>query len=153
MHVSPRNNQNHKLTVTSTFLFSNCKHDFCYTMANISPSHVQQLAQLSLLHNNFISFPYFFPSYATCSTNVNRLFHAAIKNLHIKANGIFVFFILLYFTTTLSEGITHTHAILVLRGRIVTLPPRYVRRKIKGEERRCRKVFNFRSLIKAWVES
>ena len=105
----PRNNQNHKLTVTSTFLSSNSKHDFCNTMANISPSHVQQRTQLSPLHNNFISFPHFFPSYETCSTNVNPLFHAAIKNLHIKANGIFVFFILLYFTITLSEKITRAH--------------------------------------------
>ena len=90
-------------------------------MANISPSHVQQCLNLAMhfllrhlaakmlspLHNNFISFPYFFPSYETCSINVNHLFYAAIKNLHIKANGIF-FFILLYFTT-LSERITHTH--------------------------------------------
>ena len=57
IHASPRNNQNHKLTVTSTFLSSNSKHDFCYTMANISPSHVQQLAQLSPLYNklHFVS--------------------------------------------------------------------------------------------------
>ena len=34
---------------------------------------------LSQLYNNFISFPYFFPSYETCSINVNPLFHAAIK--------------------------------------------------------------------------
>ena len=34
---------------------------------------------LSPLHNNFISFPYFFPSYKTCSINVNPLFHAANK--------------------------------------------------------------------------
>ena len=106
IHASARNNQNHKLTMTSTFLSSNSKHDFCNTMVNIYPSHVQQHMQLSPLHNNFISFPYFFPSYETCSININPLFHAAIKNLHIKANGIFVFFILLYFTTTLSEGIT-----------------------------------------------
>ena len=106
--------------VTSTFLSSNSKHNFCYTMANIFPSHIQQCLNLAMhfslrhlaakmlspLHNNFISFPYFFPSYETCSINVNALFHAAIKNLHIKANDIFVFFILLYFTT-LSEGITH----------------------------------------------
>ena len=91
------------------FLSSNSKHKFCYTMANIYLSYIQQHMQLSPLHNNFISFPYFFPFYETCSINVNSLFHAAIKNLHIKANGIFfVFFILLYFTT-LSEGITHTH--------------------------------------------
>ena len=104
IHASLRNNQNHKLTVTSTFLSSNGKHDFCYTMANISPSHIQQCLNLTMhfslrhfaakmlspLHNNFISFPYFFPSYETCSINVNSLFHAAIKNLHIKANGIFV---------------------------------------------------------------
>ena len=32
----------------------------------------------SQLHNSFL------PSYETCSINVNPLFHAAIKNLHIK---------------------------------------------------------------------
>ena len=62
----------------------------CYTMANISPWHIQQHTLLSPLHNNFISFPYFFPSYETCSINVNPLFHAAIKNLHIKPYGTFV---------------------------------------------------------------
>ena len=76
-----------------SFLSSNSKHDFCYTMANISPSHIQQCLNptmhfslrhlaakmLSQLYNNFISFPYFFPSYETCSINVNPLFHAAIK--------------------------------------------------------------------------
>ena len=105
-----RNNQNNKLTVTSTFLSSNSKHDFCYTMANISPSHAQQHAQFSPLHNNFISFPYFFPSYETGSINVNPLFHAAIKNLHIKPNGIYVFLLLHLplLPTTISEGITHT---------------------------------------------
>ena len=45
---------------------------------------------LSQFYHNFISFPYFFPYYETCSINVNPLFHAAIKNLHVKANGIFV---------------------------------------------------------------
>ena len=112
---------NHKCMVTSTFLSSNNKHDFCYTMANISPSHIQQCLNLTMhfslrhlaakmlspLSHNFISFPYFFTYYQTSSINVNSLFHAAIKNLHIKVNGIFVFFILLYFTT-LSEGITYT---------------------------------------------
>ena len=87
------------------------------------PQHIQQCLNLTMhfslrhfaakmlsqLYHNFISFPFLFTYYETCSINVNPLFHAAIKNLHIKANGIFVFFILLYFTTTLSEGITHTH--------------------------------------------
>ena len=83
-------------------------------MANISSSHVQRHALLSPLRNNFISFPYFLPSflpsYETCSINVNPLFHAAIKNIHIKSNGIFVFLLLhpLLLTTTLTEGITHT---------------------------------------------
>ena len=98
----PQNNQNHKLMVTSMFLSSNSKHDFCYALANISPSHIQWHAQLSPLHNN-ISFPYFFPFYETCSINVNSLFHAAIKNLHIKPNGNPPLL-----TTTISEGITHT---------------------------------------------
>ena len=82
---------------------------------DISPSYVQRHALLSPLSHNFISFPYFFPSYETCSINVNSLFRAAIKNFHIKANGTFVFFILLYFTTTLSEGITHTRKNTFLR--------------------------------------
>ena len=89
--------------VTSSFLSSNNKHDFCYTMANISPSHIQQCLNLTMLfllrhlaakmfshlYNNFILFPYLFPSYETCSINVNPLFHAAIKNHHIKPYGIF----------------------------------------------------------------
>ena len=84
-----RNNQNHKPTVTSTFLYSNSKHNFCYTMVNISPSHIQQYLNLTMhfslkhlaakmlspLSHYFISFPYFFPSYETCSINVNPLFH------------------------------------------------------------------------------
>ena len=124
--------QNHKLTVTSTFLSSNSKHDFCYTMANISPSHIQQCLDLAMyfslrylaakmlspLHNSFISFPYFFPSYETCSINVN---HAPSKNLHIKPNGIF-FFILLYFTTTLSEGITYTQEHIFSPKTITNIP-------------------------------
>ena len=49
---------------------------------------------LSQLYDNFISLSYFFPFNETCSINVNPLFHAAIKNLHIKPNGIFVFLLL-----------------------------------------------------------
>ena len=60
-------------------------------MANIYLSYVQRHALLSPLSHNFISFPYFFPYYETCSINVNPLFHADIKNLHIKPNGIFYF--------------------------------------------------------------
>ena len=69
-------------------------------------------ALLSPLSHNFKSFPYFFPSYETCSININSLFHAAIKNLHVKANGIFVFLLLHppLLTTTISEGITDTHS-------------------------------------------
>ena len=52
--------------------------------SNMSPSHVQQHAQLSPLHNNSISFPYVFPSYETCSINVNPLFHVAPKITIIK---------------------------------------------------------------------
>ena len=73
-------------------------------MENISPSHIQQCLNLTMhfslrhlaakmlsqLYNNFISFPNFFTYYETCNINVNPLFHAAIKNLHIKPNGILV---------------------------------------------------------------
>ena len=69
---------------------------------------------LSQIYNNFISFLYFFPSYETCSINVNPLFHAAIKNLHIKSNGIFFFVLLpslIYLLLKLSEEVNkHTHA-------------------------------------------
>ena len=74
-----------------------------------SISHARPMTLLPQLYHNFISFPCYFPSYETCSINVNSLFHAAVKNLHVKLNGIFVF-ILLHpplLTTTLSEGITH----------------------------------------------
>ena len=40
--------------------------------------------KLSQLYHNFISFPYFFTYYETCSISVNPLFHTAIKNLNIK---------------------------------------------------------------------
>ena len=60
-----------------SFLSSNSKHDFSYTMANISPAHIQQCLNLTMhfslrhlaakmlsqLYHNFISFPYFFPYY------------------------------------------------------------------------------------------
>ena len=81
-----------------SFLSSNSKHDFCYTMANISPSHIQRCLNLTMhfslrhlaakmlsqLSHYFILFPYFFPSYETCSINIKPLSYAAIKNLHIK---------------------------------------------------------------------
>ena len=90
---------------------------FCPQTANMTfatpgrthpPQHIQQCLylrvhfsfrrlaakMLSQLYHNFISFPNFFPSYETGSININPLFHAAIKNLHIKANGIFVFLLL-----------------------------------------------------------
>ena len=93
---------------------------FATLMANISPSHVQRHALLSQLYHNFKSFTYFFPSYETCSINVNSLFHAAIKNFLVKANGIFVFVLLhppllTTTTTTINEGITHTRKNTFLR--------------------------------------
>ena len=76
---------------------------------NIPPSHIKRHALLSQLYHNFKLFTYFFPYYETCSINVNSLFHAAIKNLHVKANGIFVFLFLHppLLTTIISKGITH----------------------------------------------
>ena len=105
-----------------SFLSSNSKHNFCYTMANIFPSHIQQCLNLTMhfslrhlaakmlfqLYHNFISFSYFFPSYETCSINVNPLFHAAIKNLHIKPNGIFLLLHPLLFTNNTYRGNKNT---------------------------------------------
>ena len=48
-----------------------------------------------------------------------------LKSLHIKANGIFVFFIFLYFTTTLSKGLTHTHVITFPSLKMHQLPQYY----------------------------
>ena len=101
------------------FLASNSKHDFCYTMANISSSCIQQCLNLTMhfslrylaakmlspLHNNFISFPYFFPSFETCSINVNPLFHAAIKTFILKHFNILELLSFIYLTK-LSEGTT-----------------------------------------------
>ena len=123
--------------VTSIFLSSNRKHDFYYIMANISPSHIQQCLNLTMhsslrhlaakmlsqLHNNFISFPYFFPSYETCSINVNSLFHAVIKNLHIKPYGILLLF-LLYLPLKLSEEVNkYTYARYISTLKIMTTFP------------------------------
>ena len=87
-------------------------------MANVSPSH----ALLSPLSQNFKSFPYFFTSNETCNINVNSLFHAAIKNIHVKAIGIFVFLLLHppLLTTTISEGITHMRKNTFLRPKVIT---------------------------------
>ena len=111
-----------------SFLSSNSKHNLCYTMANTFPSHTQQYLNLTMhfslrhlaakmlsqLYQNFISFPYFFPPYETCSININPLFHAAIKNLHIKPYGIFL---LLHhptlFSNSISKGITTRASSLV----------------------------------------
>ena len=79
---------------------------FATLMANISPSYVQWHALLSQLYHNFKSFTYFFPSYETCSTNVNSLFHAAIKNYHKNISTSY-FSLSFIYITTLSEGITH----------------------------------------------
>ena len=136
-HFSPKQPETTNSRWLQRFSPQTANTTFCYTMANISPSHIQQCLNLTMhfsfrhlaakmlsqLYHNFISSPYFFPSYETCSINVNSLFHAAIKNLHIKANGIFVLFILLYFTTTLSEGITHTRKNTFLRKIIITTNP------------------------------
>ena len=87
----PETTRTTKSWVTTTFRSSTSKHDFCYIYGDISHSHIKPCPSslrhlaakmLSQLYNNFISFPYFFPSYEACSINVNPLFHAAIKNHH-----------------------------------------------------------------------
>ena len=92
--------------VTTTFLSSISKHDFCYTYGDISHNALTKRCTFSLRHlaakmlsqlyNNFISFPYFFPSCETCSINVNPLFHAAIKTIiktlrHLRSSLSFIF--------------------------------------------------------------
>ena len=95
-------------------LQTHCDYNrFCPQTANTNfatlwrtylPQHIQQCLNLTMhfllrylaakmlsqLYNNFISFPYFIPSYEACSINVNRLFHAVIKNFHIKPYSIFL---------------------------------------------------------------
>ena len=121
--------------VTSTFLSSNSKHDFCYTMANISPSHIQQCLNLTMhfslrhlaakmlsqLYNNFISFSNFFPSFGTCSINVKPLFRAAIKAIiktlwHLRTSLSHLF----TFKTYRGSKQTHTHARYISTLEIMT---------------------------------
>ena len=98
-------------SVTTTFLSSTSKHNFCYTYADISHSHIQHCLNLTMhfspkhlatkmpsqLYNNFL--PSFLPSYETCSISVNPLFYAAIKTFIRKPYGIFVFSHLFTFKT------------------------------------------------------
>ena len=74
------------------------------------PQHIQQCLNLTMhfslrhlaakmlsqLYHNFISFPYFFTYYETCSINVNPLFHAAIKNLHTASSSSYFYLIRLF---------------------------------------------------------
>ena len=98
-------------TLWRTYLPQHIPQCFNLTM-HFSLRHLAA-KMLSPLHNNFISFPNFFPSYETCSINVNPLFHAAIKNLHIKFNSIFLFLLLhltpLFPNNTLRGNNQHTH--------------------------------------------
>ena len=64
---------------------------------------------LSQPYHNFILFPYFFPSYETCSINVNPLFHAAIKNLHIKYFDILELLSFIYLTNLASKQLNVTN--------------------------------------------
>ena len=76
------NNQKHKLTVTSTFISSNGKHDFRYILRTYLPRTSNNTC---CYLNSFITpFRLFtsFLSHGTCSTNANSIFHAAIKNYH-----------------------------------------------------------------------
>ena len=93
-----RNNQNHKSI--GDYIVSVLKqqtHLLLHYGEHISLTHNQRCLNLTMhfslrhlaakmlsqLYNNFISFPYFFPSCETCSINVNPLFHAAIKTFII----------------------------------------------------------------------
>ena len=78
-HASPRNHQKHKLTVTSTFISSNGKHDFRYILRTYLPRTSNNTRYyLNSLIIPFRLFTSFF-SYEACSTNANSIFLAAIK--------------------------------------------------------------------------
>ena len=81
-HASPWNNQKHKLMVTSTFISSNGKHDFCYILRTYLP-HTSNNTRcyLNSLKTVFRLFTSFL-SHKACIINANFLFHAAIKNYH-----------------------------------------------------------------------
>ena len=75
----PRNNQKHKLTVTSTFISSNGKHDFHYIRRTYLPRTSNDTR--CFLYSLITPFRLFtsFLSHEACSTNTNSIFHAAIK--------------------------------------------------------------------------
>ena len=78
-HASPRSHQKHKLTVTSTFISSNGKHNFRYILWTYLPC----TSNNTCCYINSLIKPFhlvtFFLSHEACSTNTNSIFHAAIK--------------------------------------------------------------------------
>ena len=76
-HTSPRNHQKHKLTVTSTFISSDGKHDFCYILQTYLP-HTSNNTRcyLNSLITPFRLFTSFL-SHEACSTTKTLYFHTA----------------------------------------------------------------------------
>ena len=85
-------------------------HTFNNALTERCTSSLRHLAgkMLSQLYNNFILFPYFFPSYETFSINVNPLFHATIKNNHKNLTASSYFSLsLIYSPLKLSEEVNN----------------------------------------------
>ena len=80
-HASSRNNQKHKLTVTSTFISSNGKHDFRYILRTYLPrTSNNTCCYLNSFITPFLLFTSFL-SHEACSTNANSIYLAAIKTI------------------------------------------------------------------------
>ena len=95
-HASPRNHQKRKLTVTSTFISSNSKHDFHYILRTYLPRTSNNTrCYLNSLITPFRLFTSFF-SHEVCSTNANSIFHAAIKNYHKNISTSYILELLFF---------------------------------------------------------
>ena len=103
-HASSRNHQKNTLTVTSTFISSNGKHDFRCILRTYLPRtsnntrcYLNSLITLFRLFTSFLS-------HEVCSTNTNSIFHATIKNYHKNILTSYFSHSAIYLTT-LSEDI------------------------------------------------
>ena len=105
-HVSPQNNQKHKITVILKFISSNGKHPFRY----ILQKYFHRTSNNTRCYLNFHLFTSFLFLEA-CSTNANSIFPAARKKNYHK-NISYILNHLLYIPYKLSEETTqrkHTH--------------------------------------------
>ncbi len=84
--ISPLGHQTHKTHGDAKVYFLQRQTRLSLNYGEHHPSHVQRYALPSKLSHNSISSPYSLPSYETCSTNANYIFHVVNKNYSLKTH-------------------------------------------------------------------